>query len=300
MRPAILIPLKTRDGVADAPIEPGLRMLCEPCDRGPELKLWRLIVPWKPLPIPVPETLILSPGSNRPTVTVSPSTAPSIPPRNSTSRRCAPTPNRFRWPSSGRLSFRSGTASKATWTAGHGPAAITVTGVTPPLSASKTCVIPSFVPRIPFAIRPCSRGQKGFVREADRWRGSGGTGRFPQQSSATSCWPSQLDLDVDSRRQIEPHQLVDRLRVRAVDVDEALVRAHLEVLARVLVLERAADHAVDVLLGRKGDRPSDRRARALRGLDDRLGRPVQLLVVVPLEADPDLPLCHVSRFSLAT
>ena len=26
------MPLKTRDGVADAPIEPGLRMLCEPCD----------------------------------------------------------------------------------------------------------------------------------------------------------------------------------------------------------------------------------------------------------------------------
>src|SRR3954454_7337604 len=107
----------------------------------------------------------------------------------------------------------------------------------------------------------------------------------------------ELDLDVDPRREIEPHQLVDRLRVGAVDVDEAFVRAHLEVLARVLVLERAADHAVDVLLGRQGDRPSDRGARALRGLDDRLGRPVQLLVVVPLESDPDFPLCHVWRFS---
>src|SRR5205085_6615068 len=39
MRPAILMPLNTRDGVAEAPIEPGLRMLCEPCERGPELKL---------------------------------------------------------------------------------------------------------------------------------------------------------------------------------------------------------------------------------------------------------------------
>ena len=51
MRPAILIPLKTREGVAEAPIEPGLRTLCEPCDTGPRWKLWRLIVPWKPLPI---------------------------------------------------------------------------------------------------------------------------------------------------------------------------------------------------------------------------------------------------------
>src|SRR3954453_10831300 len=62
-RPAILIPLKTREGVADAPIEPGLRTLCEPCDVGPRLKLWRLIVPAKPLPIETPDTLTLSPGS---------------------------------------------------------------------------------------------------------------------------------------------------------------------------------------------------------------------------------------------
>ena len=52
------MPLKTRDGVADAPIEPGLRMLCEPCETGPRWKLWRLIVPWKPLPMLVPLTLM--------------------------------------------------------------------------------------------------------------------------------------------------------------------------------------------------------------------------------------------------
>ena len=82
------MPLNTRDGVAEAPIEPGARMLCEPWPRGPLEKLWRLIVPWKPLPIPMPATLTSSPGSKTSTVTVSPSTAPSIPPRNSTSVRC--------------------------------------------------------------------------------------------------------------------------------------------------------------------------------------------------------------------
>src|SRR6059058_5659709 len=133
---------------------------------------------------------------------------------------------------------------------------MTVTAVTAPVSGSNTCVMPSFLPRMPLAMS------------------------------------LELDLDVDARREIEPHQLVDRLRRRAEDVDEALVRAHLEVLARVLVLERAADHAIDVLLGRQRDRPSDRRTAALRGVDDLLGRPVQLLVVVPLQADPDLSLCH--------
>ena len=62
IRPAILMPLKTREGVAEAPIEPGLRTLCEPCVTGPREKLWRLIVPWKPLPIPIPPTFTLSPG----------------------------------------------------------------------------------------------------------------------------------------------------------------------------------------------------------------------------------------------
>src|SRR5919197_5111660 len=77
-----------------------------------------------------------------------------------------------------------------------------------------------------------------------------------------------------------------------MDVDQALVRAHLEVLARVLVDERTADHAVDVLLGRQGHRAGDGRAGALGRLDDRLGRTVELRMVVALETDPDLLLRH--------
>ena len=69
------MPLNTREGVADEPMEPRLRMLCEPCVTGPRLKLWRLIVPAKPLPIEMPVTLIVSPGSNTSTVTGSPTTA---------------------------------------------------------------------------------------------------------------------------------------------------------------------------------------------------------------------------------
>ena len=51
MRPGPRMPLNTREGVADAPIEPGARTLCEPWLFGPAEKLWRLIVPWKPLPL---------------------------------------------------------------------------------------------------------------------------------------------------------------------------------------------------------------------------------------------------------
>ena len=59
IRPGIRMPLKTRAGSALAPIEPGARTLCEPWVTGPRPKLWRLIVPWKPLPIATPETLTL-------------------------------------------------------------------------------------------------------------------------------------------------------------------------------------------------------------------------------------------------
>ena len=51
--PGPRMPLKTRDGVAEAPIEPGARTLCEPWPAGPRLKRWRLIVPWKPLPFEI-------------------------------------------------------------------------------------------------------------------------------------------------------------------------------------------------------------------------------------------------------
>jgi len=65
------MPFITRAGQADAPIEPGARTLCEPWDLGPLAKPWRLIVPWKPLPLEVPAIFTRWPGSKASTVTVS-------------------------------------------------------------------------------------------------------------------------------------------------------------------------------------------------------------------------------------
>ena len=64
--------MKTRAGKALAPIEPGARTLWEPWLTGPRLKLWRLIPPWKPLPIETPETFTFWPASKAATVTSSP------------------------------------------------------------------------------------------------------------------------------------------------------------------------------------------------------------------------------------
>src|SRR5918997_6466233 len=108
---------------------------------------------------------------------------------------------------------------------------------------------------------------------------------------------SELDLDVDTGGQVQAHQRVDRLRGGVDDVDEALVRAHLEVLAGVLVLVGRADDAVDVLLGRQRHRAGDLRTRAGDGVNDLPRRGVDHLVVIGLEPDADLLSRHRSLSS---
>src|SRR5206468_11687625 len=61
----------------------------------------------------------------------------------------------------------------------------------------------------------------------------------------------ELDLDVDAGGQIEAHQRIHRLRSGIAYVDQSLVGADLELLSRVLVLERAADHRIPVHLSRE-------------------------------------------------
>src|SRR5450830_303962 len=111
---------------------------------------------------------------------------------------------------------------------------------------------------------------------------------------------SELDLDVHVGRQVETHERVDRLRRGIDDVDEPLVRAHLEVLAAVLVLVRRPDDAEDVLLRRQRHRTHDRCTSARHRVDDLARRAVDDLVVVGLEPDADLLSRHgVVYFSLS-
>src|SRR6476469_2222702 len=133
-------------------------------------------------------------------------------------------------------------------------ASTTVTGTTRLLS-SQTWVMPSLVPSRPFTLR-----SKVMVSRA------------PQAS--------ELDLDVDTGREVEPHQRVDGLRRGVDDVDQPLVRAHREVLAAVLVLVRRTDDAVDVLLGRQRHRARDLCTRPGHRVDDLARRRVDDLVVV--------------------
>src|SRR3954454_18090506 len=146
------------------------------------------------------------------------------------------------------------------WVTTQGPALTTVTG-TIRLFSSKTWVMPSFSPRIPFN---------------------------------AVAMTSLLDVHVDRGRQIDAHERVHRLRCGIENVDEPLVRAHLEVLAAVLVLVRRADDAVDVLLRRQGNRSHHTGTRAGHRLDDLARARIDGLVVICLEPDADLLSRHGS------
>src|SRR5690606_27373700 len=147
---------------------------------------------------------------------------------------------------------------------------MTVTGTSLP-SADHTWVMPSLVPSIPLEI-------------------------FELMSTMRD--PLQLDLDVDVSRKVEAHQRIDSLRRRVDDVDEALVGAHLEVLAAVLVLVGRPNDAHDVLLGRRRHGAEDRRARTGPGVDDFTRRRVDDLVVIRLQANADLLSRHCLLISL--
>src|SRR5437762_479400 len=100
--------------------------------------------------------------------------------------------------------------------------------------------------------------------------------------------PERFDLHVDTSRQIELHQRVHCLRRRLEDVDEPLVRADFELLARLLVHVRRTQHGPLVLRRRQRNRARQPSAGTLGGIDDFGRRLIEHPVVVRLEANSNL------------
>ena len=88
------------------------------------------------------------------------------------------------------------------------------------------------------------------------------------------------------------HEGVHGLRGRVHNVDETLMSAHLEMLARILVLVRRTDNDEHVLLGRERNRANHSCARVRHRFDDLLRRLVDDLVVIGLKPDADFLSRH--------
>src|SRR5437867_9724588 len=106
----------------------------------------------------------------------------------------------------------------------------------------------------------------------------------------------ELDLDVDAGREVELAEGVDRLLRRIEDVEQALVGADLELLARLLVDVRRAVHGEALDVGGERDRAGDPPARPAHGLDDLAHRLVEQPVIVRFQADADL-VVHAAAYS---
>src|SRR5262245_42997722 len=117
--------------------------------------------------------------------------------------------------------------------------------------------------------------------------------------TAMALLSKRLDLDVHAHRKLQLHQGVHGLGRRLEDVEEALVRPHLELLARLLVDVRRAVHGEPRDRRRQGDRARDLGTGAPGRVDDLARRLVQDPVVEGLEADPNLVVLRAHFLALA-
>src|SRR5690606_32602588 len=103
----------------------------------------------------------------------------------------------------------------------------------------------------------------------------------------------ELDLNINTRCEIELHKRIDRLRRRLHDVQQPLVGAHLKLLARLLVdVGRTVDgELLDARRQRNGT--ANKSSGAPSGVGDISGRLVEHTMIERLQANADILRFHV-------
>src|SRR5580658_1526 len=122
---------------------------------------------------------------------------------------------------------------------------------------------------------------------------SGATSR--KTSAGARQISSQLDFDVDAGGQIELHQGVDCLRRRVDDVENPLMGANFELLARLLIDMRRAVDGEFLDPGRQGYRSANPGAGALGRGHDLLRRSVEHAVIERFQTNSDVLRVHMSN-----
>src|SRR5580765_464895 len=103
---------------------------------------------------------------------------------------------------------------------------------------------------------------------------------------------SELDFDVDAGGQVELHQRVDGLRGRIDNVEQALVGAHLELLAALLVHVRRTVDGELLDAGRQRNGSANLCTGTLRRVHDLAGRRIEDSMVERLESDANVLAVH--------
>src|SRR5262245_3232014 len=102
----------------------------------------------------------------------------------------------------------------------------------------------------------------------------------------------QLDLDVHAGRQVELHQRVHGLRRGIDDIEQPLMRAHLELLTALLVDVRRTVHGEALDPRRQRDRPAHLGPGALRRVDDLARGRIEHAMVERLQANSYVLTLH--------
>src|ERR1700741_3795514 len=106
----------------------------------------------------------------------------------------------------------------------------------------------------------------------------------------------ELDLDVDTGGQVELHESIDGLRGGVDNVEKALVGAHLELLAALLVHVRRTVDGELLDAGRQRNGSANLRTGALRRVHDLTGRRIENPMVERLETDANILAVHSRTF----
>src|ERR1700750_1439865 len=110
--------------------------------------------------------------------------------------------------------------------------------------------------------------------------------------SADGIQKSELDFDVDAGSQIELHQSIDGLRCRIHNVEKALVGAHLELLAALLVDMRRTVDGELLDARRQRNRSANLCAGPLRRVHDLTRRRIENSMVERLETNANILAVH--------
>ena len=89
---------------------------------------------------------------------------------------------------------------------------------------------------------------------------------FFRLSPVNECVFLYFYFNVHTRRQVEPHQHIDGLRVGVEDINQAIVRADLKVLVGILIDKRRTTYCKTFHLGWQGHRTDDMAGRGMRVL----------------------------------
>src|SRR6201996_3580229 len=107
----------------------------------------------------------------------------------------------------------------------------------------------------------------------------------------------ELDFDVDTGGQVELHQSIDGLRGRVDNVEKALVGAHLELFAALLVDVRRMCEGALLDVGRQRNGSANLSTGPFRRVHDLTGRRIEDSMVERLETDANVLAVHCRAFS---